>query len=252
MRTWLVAILCLTGVSANHAADWIFAPSDYTHNPSTGKRIDQYAAPPPQYVYTQPNYARSVYRYERSSLQVGDSIDNLHIVNSAGPAFAPYRTWQLPFRPYAVPYDAWGPQVPGGFGGGAFGPYGAFGPGVGFGGPGFGGPGFGGPGFGGPGYGGPGGGGYGAGPWGPVDGFGGQVNPYAPGAGPWGGTFTLPRGPLDPRSGVFGPTEQQEWFDKNSHGPLINPNIPYPGQQKFFPQSGGGHHHHHDSSKGPT
>lgn len=230
MRAWfVVAMLILTGASAAHAADWIFAPSDYTHSPQNGRRVDQYAPIAPVYVYTQPSFTRSIYQYERSSLQVGDSIDNLHIVNQAGPPVSAYRTWQLPYRPYAVPYGAWGPQMMGG-GFGGFG--GGIGPGVfpgGFPGGGF-------------------GGGYG----GPVDGFGGNINPYAAGAGPWGGTYTLPRGPLDPRSGVFGPTEQQEWFDKNSHGPLINPNIPYPGQQNFFPQQGGGHHHHGGGATGPT
>lgn len=216
--------------SANaNAADWIFAPAPYTHNPQNGERVAQYCPTPKVYVYTQPNFTRGVYEYQRSSLQVGDSIDNLHIVNQAGPPVIPYRQWQFPFRPYGAPYDAWGPQnfgISTFNGGGNFGGFGG-----GWGGPGPGGPAGFGPGFG-PGF----GGGFGNGA---VDGYGGNVNPYAPGGGPWGGTYSLPRSPLDPRSGVFGPSEQQEWFDRRSHGPQIRPFTdpvsPYYLPQ-FFPQ----------------
>jgi hypothetical protein len=221
-----VLTFCIVALAAfpAAAADWLFAPSDYTHSPENGQRVGQYCPPPRIFVYENPLYTKSLYRHNRSSLQVADSIDNLHVVEQTWPPVRPYREWQFPFRPYSAPYDAWGPQLPpfalgGGFGWGGFG---GFGPG----GPGHGGPGFGGPGFGGPGFG---------QPWN----YGFNYSPFAPGAGPWGGTYTLPQGPFDPRSGVFGPSDQQEWFDRRSHGPQIRPydvkptNPPYPTPHQF-------------------
>lgn len=210
-HTLLVALLVLAARPLP-AADWLFAPSDYTHNPQTGQRVAQFAPKPQVFVYENPLYTRGIYRHNRSSLQVADSIDNLHVVEQSGPPVRPYREWQFPFRPYSVPYDAWGPQLApfafgaGGYGGGGFGGYGGGGYG--------GGPGMGGPGMGGPGMGGP-------------KNYGFNYSPYAPGGGPWGGTFTLPQGPYDPRSGVFGPSDQQEWFDRHSHGPQIRSSGPF-------------------------
>ena len=183
------------------AADWATSPSYYTHDWSNGQRVAQYAAIGPFYYFQRPDYLKSGYRQYRSTIDLGNSSDNMHVVEQWGAQVVPYEQWRFPYRPYSAPYQAWGPPYGGlgggtggypysggagglgGFGGGAniyggffpgygggFGGYGGYG-GGGFGGvpfaapggPGMGGPGMGGPGMGGPGMGGPGmGGGF---PW---------------------------------------------------------------------------------------
>jgi hypothetical protein len=167
------------------AADWATSPSFYTHDWSTGHRVAQYAPIGPFYYFTRPDYLKSGYRQYRSTLDLGNSSDNMHIVEEWGAQVVPYEQWRFPYRPYSVPYNAWGPPY-GGLGGGTGGypysggqganlfgglfppfGYGGFGPG-GYGAGGFGaggaapfaaasgGPGGpGGPGHGGPGHGGP-------------------------------------------------------------------------------------------------
>ena len=126
------------------ASDWLTWPSTYTHSPLTGQRVDQYAEAASPLAPQRSDFSRSGYRHYRSTLQAGQSADNMHIVEQWGRPVVPYEQWRFPFRPYAVPYAAWGPQPP----------YGIFNGNWGFGGPGYGGPGYGGPGYGGPGYGG--------------------------------------------------------------------------------------------------
>lgn len=87
--------------------------STYTHSPVTGQRIDQYARPIDPIAPDQGNLVRSGYRHYRSTIQAGQSADNLHIVNEWGRPVAPYEHWRFPFRPYGVPYQAWGPPTPG-------------------------------------------------------------------------------------------------------------------------------------------
>jgi hypothetical protein len=111
------------------AADWISAPSYYTHDPGTAERVSQFSPIGPFYVYTPPNYQRSGYRHLRSTIQAGGSADNLHIVEEWGRPVAPYEHWRFPYRPYGAPYPDWGP------------PFAGFNQGFGFG-PGFGQPGF--------------------------------------------------------------------------------------------------------------
>lgn len=168
----LIALTLLLAAGAASTAvgeDWIVAPGPFTHHPQTGVRTPQFAQPP-RIVLPPDRVSRSIYRYSRSSLQVGDSIDNLHVVEESGRPVAPYREWQYPYQPWSAPYGAWGPQFPGGFGFGGFG--GAVGPRPGF------------------------------------------VRPYG-----------NPFHPADPRrSGVYGPYEQQEWYDRESHGQR-RPNI---------------------------
>ncbi len=109
--------------------------STYTHDPMTGQRVEQYAQEVQPLAPDQGNHVRSGYRHYRSSLQVGTSADNLHIVNEYGRPVMPYEHWRFPYRPYGTPYSSWGPPVPnvlGNFGNG-FG----FGFGGGFGGAGF-------------------------------------------------------------------------------------------------------------------
>ncbi len=126
-------------------------PSTYTHEPMTGQRIDQFAlAEQPNAPYRE-DFTRSGYRHFRSTLQAGQSADNMHVVEQWGRPVVPYEQWRFPFRPYAVPYDAWGPQAPYGITNGYFG-LGNFGA-PGRGGQGYGGQGYGGQGYGGQGYG---------------------------------------------------------------------------------------------------
>jgi hypothetical protein len=171
--------------AASFAADWITAPSLYTHDLSNGQRVAQYAPIGPFHYFQRPDYLKSGYRQYRSTIDLGNSSDNMHVVEQWGAQVVPYEQWRFPYRPYSAPYQAWGPpygglgggggagggypysggsgaNIFGGFfppyGGGGFGGYGGFG---GFGGPGIfaapgggGGPGMGGPGMGGPGMGG--------------------------------------------------------------------------------------------------
>lgn len=122
------------------AADWLTAPSYYTHDPQTGQRVTQYAEVGPFYYYYRPDFQRSGYRNYRSTIQTGNSADNMHIVEEYGRPVRPYEEWRFPYRPYSVPYDAWGPPFGGlggiggyggyqGYPGGPFPPNGPIGPG---------------------------------------------------------------------------------------------------------------------------
>ena len=51
------------------AADWLTAPSYYTHDPSSGQRVTQYAEIGPYYYYHRSDYQRSSYRQFRSTIQ---------------------------------------------------------------------------------------------------------------------------------------------------------------------------------------
>lgn len=91
--------------------DWTTRASHYTHDPY-GNRVDQYAqavAPP---SYERPDFQRSGYRHYRSTIQAGNSADNLHVVEEWGNPVRPYEEWRFPFRPYSAPYGLWGPQPP--------------------------------------------------------------------------------------------------------------------------------------------
>jgi hypothetical protein len=127
----LLGLLLLVPLA--QAADWITAPSYYTHDPNTAERVCQFSPIGPFYVYTPPNYVKSGYRNFRSTIQAGGSADNLHIVEEWGRPVQPYEQWRFGNRPYGDnPYPAWGPPfagaaiVPGygGFGGGFGGGYG--------------------------------------------------------------------------------------------------------------------------------
>jgi hypothetical protein len=138
------------------AADWATSPSYYTHNWNNGDRVVQYQPIGPFYYFTRPDYLKSGYRQYRSTIDLGNSSDNMHVVEQWGAAVVPYDQWRFQYRPYSAPYPAWGPPY-GGLGGGSGGyPYSGNGVGGGaniFGGffPGYGGGigGFGGGGFGG-------------------------------------------------------------------------------------------------------
>jgi hypothetical protein len=106
----LLVSACCCGTNA---ADWITAPSTYTHDPQTGERVDQYSPIGPVYTFARRDYLRSGYRHTRSALQVGGSMDNMHIVEEWGRPVRPYGEWKFPFRPYSVPYSMWGPPYAG-------------------------------------------------------------------------------------------------------------------------------------------
>src|SRR4029079_4529091 len=105
------------------AADWTTSPSYYTHDWSNGQRVVQYQPIGPFYYFTRPDYLKSGYRQYRSTIDLGNSSDNMHVVEQWGDQFMPYEQWRFNFRPYSVPYSAWGPPY-GGLGGGTGGyPY---------------------------------------------------------------------------------------------------------------------------------
>jgi hypothetical protein len=122
-RSALAALITVIAVwaSSARAADWVTAPSYFTHDPQTGQRCAQFAPVPPVFAS---NYQRSVYHHTRSALQVGDSIDIYHQVDEYGKPVRPYDEWRFPYRPYSVPYQLWGPPYAGlnsGYGYGGYG-----------------------------------------------------------------------------------------------------------------------------------
>lgn len=104
-----LAVIGLSLSSFGTAADWITAPSYYSHDPQTGERVTQYTPIGPFYTFARSDYLQSGYRHTRSSIQAGHSADHMHIVEEWGRAVRPYGEWRFPFRPYSVPYDLWGP-----------------------------------------------------------------------------------------------------------------------------------------------
>ncbi len=131
MRSLLLTLALLILANTSFAADWLTAPSYYTHDPMSGERVTQYAEIGPYYYYHRPDYQRSGYRHYRSTIQTGNSADNMHIVEEFGRPIRPYEEWRFPYRPYSVPYNAWGPPF-GGLGGGYGGGFGGgFGGGLG-------------------------------------------------------------------------------------------------------------------------
>ena len=105
------------------AADWITAPSYYTHDWTSGQRVAQFKPVGPFYYFQRGDYLKSGYRQYRSTIDLGNSSDNMHVVEQWGAPVVPYEQWRFPYRPYGAPYDAWGPPY-GGLGGGTGGyPY---------------------------------------------------------------------------------------------------------------------------------
>ncbi len=127
LRSLLSLVLFMVAGSAA-AADWLTAPSYYTHDSSTAQRVNQYAAIGPYYYFHRQDFIRSGYRHIRSSIQAGGSADNFHIVEEFGNPVRPYEEWRFPYKPYSAPYPAWGAPFAG-VGGGGFGPWGGVGPG---------------------------------------------------------------------------------------------------------------------------
>ncbi len=85
------------------ADDWMTWPSTYTHEPTYGQRVDQFAPAAQPLAQRDPTFQRSGFRHYRSTLQAGNSADNMHIVEQWGSPVVPYEQWRFPFRPYACP-----------------------------------------------------------------------------------------------------------------------------------------------------
>ena len=119
----IVAVLVVSLPIPAIAADWLTAPSYYTHDWTNGHRVTQYAPVGPFYYPQRADYSKSGYRHYRSTLDLGNSSDAMHVVEQWGAPIVPYEQWRFPYRPYSVPYGAWGPPY-GGLGGGTGGyPY---------------------------------------------------------------------------------------------------------------------------------
>jgi hypothetical protein len=112
-RTFCLSLLLFLAASFATAADWLTAPSYYSHDPRTGERVTQYAQTGPVYRYDRPDYLQSGYRQSTFNLQMGRSVDHMHIVEEWGRPVRPYGEWQYPYRPYSVPYQGWGPPFGG-------------------------------------------------------------------------------------------------------------------------------------------
>jgi len=110
-----LSVVALPTVTAAEAG-WIFRPSYYSHEWSSGERVAQYAPIKRPEVRVDPTYRQSAYRHNRLSLRgAGGTADRLHIVQTWGEGeyIRPYGEWQRPFRAGATPYGPWGnPQGP--------------------------------------------------------------------------------------------------------------------------------------------
>lgn len=209
-------ILLLASASPAAAGDWLTWPSTFTHDPTTGSRVRQYApveAPP---LTDQSSLVTSGFSHNRSSIQVGQSADNYYRVDQWGPPVRPYGEWRFPYRPYSAPYGAWGPPFGGlnlGFG---FPPVGVPFPPPGHAGPG-------------PGQFGPGPGQPGMGQWQPGAGHG---FPFAPGHQPMPGNPLLPGGPFNPYPSAPGSAyPDPPWFDGFHPDYPVNPRL---NDEDFF------------------
>jgi len=93
------------------SVDWTTMPSTYTHD-ATGQRVDQYARGVDPEAVSEADVVRSGFTHTRSSLQVGFNSDHYHVTEQWGGQVRPYGEWRFPYRPFSVPYGAWGPQLP--------------------------------------------------------------------------------------------------------------------------------------------
>jgi hypothetical protein len=96
------------------APSWIFRMSNYSHDPMTGERVNQFQPEKPAYAPYDPTYLQSGYRHNHTALPTGDGgWDHTHIVETwgLGDQIRPYGEWQYPYRPGATPFG-WG--YPGG------------------------------------------------------------------------------------------------------------------------------------------
>lgn len=104
------ALNAQTPRSSCDKVDWSTLPSRFTHD-ATGQRVHQYAEKVEPIAQNRSDFQRSGFRQFRSTLQVGASADNMHIVEQWGNDVQPYEAWRFPYRPYGVPYQDWGPNT---------------------------------------------------------------------------------------------------------------------------------------------
>lgn len=119
ISSFVLSVCLMVSVGAVHAqtprsscdkVDWSTLPSRFTHDPA-GQRVHQYAEKVEPVAQERSDFQRSGFRQFRSSIQVGSSADNMHIVEQWGNPVQPYEAWRFPYRPYGVPYDQWGPNT---------------------------------------------------------------------------------------------------------------------------------------------
>ena len=110
-----ITIIAALSVGNASAADWLTMPGQFSHDPASGQRIGQYAAKRPATTAAPPPVRTSGFTHTRSSLHYGQSADNYFRVEryGDGPAVRPFGEWRFPYRPFSVPYDAWGPPYGG-------------------------------------------------------------------------------------------------------------------------------------------
>lgn len=89
-------------------ADWLTMPSRYSHDPTSGARVTQYAPDAAPATQLSTPIRSSGYTHFRSSLAYGQSADNYHRVETWGDPIRPYGEWRFPYRPFSTPYPNWG------------------------------------------------------------------------------------------------------------------------------------------------
>ena len=110
MRRCILTLLLSLVAGDIARGDWIFRPSYFTHNPTNGERVTQFAPEKAPVVAVDPTYQQSGYRHVRGALEVGGSFDYDHIVETwgRGDSIRPYGEWEYPFREGATPFGPWG------------------------------------------------------------------------------------------------------------------------------------------------
>ncbi len=97
----LIAAACVIILSDTvSAADWMFKPSYFSHDPATGARVTQYAAKPPVYATAQPVYQKSGYHRSWSVLRDRNGGYDLYHINNE---------WGRYATPYYYGWHHWGP-----------------------------------------------------------------------------------------------------------------------------------------------
>lgn len=107
----LALVLCTAGVV--QSADWITAPSYYTHD--QGQRVQQYAEIGPFYYRDQGDYTQSGLRYTASVIRYGGGVDSYRTIEEWGNGFdvlrgrlyrpRVYVPWNV--RPYPLQMERW-------------------------------------------------------------------------------------------------------------------------------------------------
>jgi hypothetical protein len=114
LTAWAEDCQCITPSPCDDDSDassWVFEPSYFSHDPSTGKRVVQYAPTPTVYLRQDPTYQESGFHYTQHLIRgPGGSLDAYHLVQTwgNGDRIRPYGEWKYPYRAGATPYGPWG------------------------------------------------------------------------------------------------------------------------------------------------